>query len=453
MKTISEEIAGWVSHTSYKDLSKEIVAIAKRNILDTIGVTLAASREPVAKIIKRFLKEMEGPEHSTVIGLGIKTSAVETAMANGVIGHYLDYDDLVIPAAGAGGPHISVGILPAALAMAEKNNKTGRELIEAYVLGCEVAYRAGRSIDPSHYNAGWHTTGTENIIGAAVAVSKLLSSSVREIANALGIAASEASGLRENFGTMTKPLHAGQAASKGTKAALLAKFGYTSSRTIFEGRDGYCRVFSKDPKEAEITRDLGTLICLPQIRPKLYPCCGGSHSAIYAMLQLVKKNNLQPGAVDSVNVKGDPQMTVPLVYDDPKTSLEGKFSLQFPLALALTERKVTLPGFTDEKVNDPVIQSLMSKIKLIPVEGLRSQDIHSRAAIVEVNLSNGNLLSERCDYPPGTPRNPIPIEDIIEKYRSCACLILKEREVEQSVDMIMNLENLDNIAKLMSIIK
>lgn len=254
-----------------------MVSIAKRNILDTIGVTLAGLREPVAEILKRFLKAMDGPEHCTVIGLGMKASTVEAAMANGIIGHYLDYDDLVIPAAGAGGPHISVGILPAALAVAEKENKTGRDLIEAYALGCEITYRAGKAVDPSHYNAGWHTTGTENILGAAIAASKLFSCSAAETAYALGIAASEASGLRENFGTMTKPFHAGQAASKGIRAALLAKFGFTSSKKIFEGRAGYCKVFSKDPKEDEITKDLGRFTCLPQIRQKLYPCCAGSH--------------------------------------------------------------------------------------------------------------------------------------------------------------------------------
>lgn len=452
MATISETIAEWIEKTGYNRLPDEVVHTAKKNILDFIGTTLAGSREPVAGVVERYIREMAGPEQATVVGLGIKASLADAALANGTLGHYLDFDDLVVPMDGAGGPHITAAILPAALAMAEKKGSSGRQLIEAYVLGCELTYRVGRSVDPTHYNSGWHTTGTEGIFGAVVAVSKLLGLRAEQIVYTLGIAASEASGLRENFGTMTKPFHAGQASAKGLRAALLAQCGFTSSKTIFEGKDGFCRVFSKDPKIEEITNHLDQFDCLPQIRLKLYPCCAASHSAIYATLVLAREHDLKGEEVESIDVKGDPQMTVVLIYDRPRNALEGKFSVQYPLALAVAEKKVVLADFTDEKMRERAIKELMSKIRLIPFAELRCTHPHSRASIVEINLKGGGQLVKRCDFPPGTPENPISSEDVLEKYRSCAGLVLKEREVEESVAMIMGLESVEKIENLTRLI-
>lgn len=452
MATISEMIARWIEKTEYSHLSDEAVDIAKRNILDFIGTTLAGSRQPVAHVLDRYLHEMAGSEQATVVGLAMKASCVDAAMVNGTMGHYLDYDDLVIPMAGAGGPHITAAVLPSALAIAEKTRSSGRQLIEAYVLGCELTYRIGRSVDPTHYNSGWHTTGTEGIFGATAAACKLLGASAEEIAHALGIAGSEASGLRENFGTMTKPFHAGQASAKGLRAALLAQCGFTSSKTIFEGKDGFCRIFSKDPKKDEITKDLDQFNCLPQIRLKLYPCCAASHSAIYATLKLAKEHDLKVHEVESIDVKGDPQMAVVLIYENPQNAMEGKFSVQYPLALAIAEKRVILADFTDKKMKERAIGELMSKIRLIPVSELRCKDAHSRASIVEINLKGGSQLVNRCDYPPGTPENPISGEDILEKYRSCAGLVLKERDIQESISMIMSLESVDNIENLTRLI-
>jgi len=451
--TVSETIGSWLEAVKYSDLPHEIVHIAKRSILDCIGTALAGSVQQVGHLLSRYLHEIGGPKQCTVIGLGLQTSCIEAAMVNGTTSHYLDYDDLVIPAVGAGGPHITAAVLPAALAIAEREKKTGKELILAYVLGCETAYRIGRAVDPTHYNAGWHTTGTEGIFGATVAASKLLNSRQEETAYALGIAASEASGLRENFGTMTKPFHAGQAAAKGVRAALLSRLGFTSSKSILEGKTGFCNVFSKDPKPTEITKDLGEFHCMPQLRLKLYPCCAGSHSAIYATMQLVKEHNPDSNDIESVNVRGDPQMAEVLVYDSPRTATEAKFSLQFPLALALSGKKVTLNEFTDDQVTAPPMVTLMSRVKLTPEPELRAKSVHARAAIVEINLRDRTQLVNRCDYPPGTPENPISENDILEKYKTCARLALAEENVQESLEAILNLEEVQDIGKLLEVIR
>ncbi|MFC2065852.1 MmgE/PrpD family protein [Chloroflexota bacterium] len=448
MSTISEQLADWVVSTGYGDIPAEIVNIARRNILDLIGVTLAGSKEPGAPIVKRYLEEVGGPQQCTVIGLPTRTSCMEAAFANGVLGHLLDYDDLVIPVVGAGGPHITVAILPAALAVAEKGKKNGSRVIESYILGCEIAYRIGLAVDPTHYNSGWHSTGTEGIFGAAVAACKLMDATREEIAHTLGIVSSEASGLRENFGTMTKPFHAGQACAKGIKAALLAKLGFTSAMTIFEGTNGFCNVMSKDPKPGNITSDLGEFLCMPKIRLKLYPCCAASHSTIYATMALVNEHDIPPGDVASITVTCDPQVTKALIYEHPVTALEGKFSAQFPIALVLSEKKVILEQFTDEKIKEPEIVALMQKVKVIPDPELKAKSVHNRAAIVEIALKNGTKVSKRCDYPPGTPLNPISDEDIMAKYRDCAGQVLTGEKTEESIKTIMNLELIDDVAKL-----
>ncbi|MFC1935113.1 MmgE/PrpD family protein [Chloroflexota bacterium] len=450
--TVSEKIAEWVITTKYSDIPTEVVNIAKLCILDSIGVTLAGTREPVTEIVRKYLNNVKGAEQSTVIGLGIKTICTEAAFANGLISHCLDYDDYLVPMAGAGGPHITATVLPAALAMAEKGNLSGKELIEAYILGCEVTCGVGHGVDPTHYNLGWHTTGTEGIFGATVAAAKLLGLSHEEMTYALGTCCSEASGLRENFGTMTKPFHAGQAASKGIKAAMLAKLGFNSSKSIFEGRYGFGNVLSKKPKTEEIPQSLGKPFCLPQIVLKLYPCCGGSHTAIYAALKLRKQYDISAADIEQVDINIDPLIPSVLVYETPQTALEGKFSMQFPIALALAEGEVTLPQFTDGKVKDPEIVALMQKVKLIPKPELCAKNTVSTPVTVEIKLKGGRKLAASWEYHPGTPHVPHYEEGILGKYKVCARLVLPKRRAEESMELIMHLEEIDDVSKLLELL-
>jgi len=454
--TVSEKIAEWVRTTNYEDIPEEVVTIAKRSILDFIGVTLAGSKQPVAKIVKRYINEVNGKQQATVIGLGIKASCTEAAWANGLLGHYLDFDDLLVPMPGVEGIHITAPILPAALAIGERYNKSGKEVIEAYILGCEVTYKVGSGVDPSHSGLGWHPTATKGIFGATVAAGRLLGLSKEEMSYALGIAGSETAGLRENFGTMTKSFHIGHAASGGVKASILAKLGFNSSKTIFEGKDGFCKVLSKDARIDEITKNIGEPFCLPQVRLKLYPSCGNSHTAIEAALSLRNQYNLQAiGAEDiaEIRLKCDPTNILIERLEKPSTGLMGKFSLPFCMALALTEGAVTVSQFTDEKVKEPKIVAIMEKIKIIPAPELRPSGDTARPAIVEIALKNGGrVVSTRVDFPQGSIENPISDEELCQKYRSCASGLLSEREIEKSVELIMNLEKIDDIAELLNIL-
>jgi 2-methylcitrate dehydratase PrpD len=453
MTTISEKIAEWVHTTNYSSFSQELVYLAKRSILDFIGVTLAGTKEPAGQIIKQYIYGNKGKEESTAIGLGTKTSSVDAALANGIVGHCLDYDDIIHPMPGAGGPHITAVILPAALAIAEKENKTGEELIEAYVIGCEVVYRLGRAMEPDHYTKGWHNTGTQGIFGATAAASKLLKLTPDQMTYAFGIAASDASGLRENFGTMTKSFHAGKANSKALQAAMLAKLGFTSSKTAFEGKYGFLNVYCKNPRIEELTLNLGKPFCLTEIKLKLYPCCGGVQCAIDATLELVKSNDIKAEDVDEVIVKCVPLAYSVLVYNMPKTSLQGKFSMQFPLALALTDRQVTLNEFTDEKVNQPEIIDLMKKIKVVCVPELADENLKGEPVIIEIQLKNGRQFINRVDFHKGTSQNPLSVDELMGKFRSCAKIVLSEKDIEKSINLVMKLEKLNDISELLNIIR
>jgi 2-methylcitrate dehydratase PrpD len=251
---------------------------------------------------------------------------------------------------------------------------------------------------------------------------------------------------------MTKSFHAGQAAAKGVKSSLLAWLGFSSSKTIFEGRFGFCNVLGKNPKLDEITENLGQPFGLLQVCLKAYPCCACSHSPIWATLELARRYDIRVEDVEQVDVKCDPHILSVLVYEKPKTATEGRFSIQFPLSLALLERRVTLQQFTDEKIKEPEIVALMPRIKLLPTPELRQTIATGRSTIVEIKLKDGRQLVERCDFPPGTPNNPLSDEELFQKYRSCAKLVLPEKETEESIELIMNLETMDNICRLLNLV-
>jgi 2-methylcitrate dehydratase PrpD len=236
------------------------------------------------------------------------------------------------------------------------------------------------------------------------------------------------------------------------RAALLASWGYDSSTTAFEGKFGFFNVMAKKVKPEEVTRNIGEPFCLSQIVLKPYPCCGGILSPIYAALELVKKNDIPIDAIESAEVLGDPQVTPLLNRPQVRTGLDGKFSIQYCVALALAERKVKLDGFTDDKIKDLTLVNLMNKTKVIPDSRMNQTSASARSSVVEVKLKDGRKLSNRCDYTPGTPQNPLPLEELLGKYRDCAGLALSEAKMEESIELLMHLEDLSSVNRLFSLI-
>jgi 2-methylcitrate dehydratase PrpD len=449
----TEEIARFITDTQFEDLPTPVVSASKLALLDYIGVTLAAGDEASVKIINDYVSTNVGNPEAGVIGEGFKTSADQAAWVNGTKGHALDYDDYFVPP-GLTSYHQTVAILPAVLAVGEKCHATGKDILLAYVVGFEVEAKIASKCNKQQYNLGWHTTSTLGSLGAAAAAAKLLKLDKEETTVALGIAASLAGGLRKNFGTMTKPLHAGNAARNGVVASLLAQKGFNASTAILDSPIGFCEVtsgeVSLEAKETEASNSF--YLISPGISYKPYPSCAYGHWAIDAALSL-RNEGFISAVQDIVEIECRTPMGMESIlrYSRPQTPLEAKFSLEFVVASAIINGEVTLKQFTEKRVADHTLQALISRIRFThPTEF--GSGLTSLGGELVVKMRGGAVHSCRVDIAKGTPRNPLTLDEMKRKYMDCVSSSLSPECTEQSLDMILNHESIADIAQLMHLI-
>src|SRR5256885_303049 len=310
-------------------------------LCDTVGVILAGAPEAAAKIIRQTV--VDGSQgNCRVLGTGGRASADDAALANGVAAHAHDYDDMCFVSMA----HPSCALVPSILAAGEITGASGSAVLDAYIAGFEVECRLGLVMSPGHYHErGWHCTSSIGTLGAAAAAARLLGLNQMESVHALGIAASLACGVKENLGSMVKPLHAGMAARNGVMAAQLAKAGFVASKRSIDGPQGYLAAMDSQNPPAALTdaiADLGSRweILETGITVKLYPSCAATHPALDALLALKRENHLRPEQIESVEVQVDTITPTLLIYDQPETGLEGKFSMTFCMAVALVDGNV-----------------------------------------------------------------------------------------------------------------
>ena len=443
---VTRELASFVADTDYNDLSEKVKEHTKVCILDWLGAALAGSLEPPTKIITSIIRELGGREESTIIGTRTKTSCVNAALTNGISGHSVELDDIheesII--------HTAAPVVPAALAVAERNNVSGRDLITSVVLGYEVEIRIGTAINPSHYRF-WHTTGTCGTFGAATSAGKILGLDRKGMVHALGIAGTQAAGLIETFGTMSKSLNPGRAAMDGVLAALLAWKGFTSSSMILEAEKGYCRATAEEYNLNKITENLGKGFELTNNIFKIHASCGHTHGAIDAVLLLAEKHGIKPDAVDKV-VVGTYPIAVEVVGKnyEPKTASEAKFSLPYCLATALICGRVGLAEFSEERLRDPKIQKLSKRVNVM----VDPEYVNARLgrAKVALHTTDGEELTCRVDVPKGYPKNPLTRAELEEKFRGLASLVLPRGRVMEIVQTLNNLEKLDEVGFLTALL-
>jgi len=329
-------------------------------VLDTIGVALAGASEPVGRIARDVVGG-DPREMCTVLGAAVRASAPGAALINGTAAHALDYDDMCFVSLA----HPSAPLVPAALAAAEVAHATGRGLLDAYVVGFEIEARLGSLMNPRHYQRGWHCTSTLGSIGAAAAVSRLLGLDAAETGHAIAIAASEASGVKENFGSMVKPLHAGLAARNGVLAALLARGGMTASALALDGPQGFLAAMDSERMElGPAIADLGTRweIVDTGVTVKLYPSCAGTHPTLDAILDARREEGFGIEEVERIEVDVDSVTPRVLIYDRPSNGLEAKFSMPFCAAAAVARGRVGIETFEAASLADPDITSLMTRV-------------------------------------------------------------------------------------------
>jgi len=449
---ITETIAEFVNKTSLKEIPDKAIDIAKISILDCIGVTIAGSTHSTGKIITSFIKELGAEPKASVVCGGFRTSAPQAAFANGVMAHALDYDDDNDTILG----HPSVVLLPAALALGEEYEASGENVLEAYILGLETEAKIGSIINMEHYNQGWHATGTLGTLGAAAACAKIMGLNIEQIRMAIGIAASSSCGLRQNFGTMTKPFHAGNAARSGVIAAMLAKRGFTADREILETPFGFFNLFcGKGKYRLNNINRLGNPfeIISPGVTIKQYPCCAGIHSSIDAILYLIDQYDINAEMVDSVECLVHPLVPEVLIHSRPKTGLEGKFSMEFCMAIALLDKRVELKQFTDEKVLHPKTQDLLKRVRMYANPDMQGEDYYEPVSVVKIKLKDGEEHSHQVDVPEGSPKRPLTREKVINKYENCCELVFPESKIKQSIDILENLEKLRVINELLDLVR
>ncbi len=443
--SLTQEVANFVLETEFANIPSRVIELAKRRILDTLGVALAGSREPVSGIVLDFVEESGGRPQSTILGHHLKSPSHEAALVNGTSAHAMDYDDAMLGRSLLG--HPSATVVPSIFGTAEAlpRDVPGKELLTAYVVGVEVLGWMGSVANPAHYDLGFHTTSTIGVLGTACASGKLLGLNNREMIQALGIAASMASGLRSNFGTMTKPLHAGLAARNGIIAARLAKKGLTSSASILEGDNGFLAAMARANPENSLHIDTG-FSHVGGITVKPYPSCAATHAIIDSVIRLAKDHSLKAKDVSRIEIEVSSLNTNVLSYSQPKTGLEGKFSGQYCAAIALLRGRVSISDFEDTLTRRENVLDLENKTEL------RSNDrffAHgSMGAAVTITTHDNHRFSLVCENPQGSPRNPIGDENLVKKYEECASGILDEEQVHRSIREVLELDKLGNLKDL-----
>jgi 2-methylcitrate dehydratase PrpD len=437
-------LADRIGEVTFEALPREAVATAKQGILDTVGVTLAGARDDTTAVVTRTLRWTAGQGAALVFGGSESLDALSAALINGTASHALDFDDC----SNTLGGHPSAPILPALWTLA--TGVSGQAFIAAYAAGVETECKLARAVNFHHYDKGWHPTATLGTFGAAAACAHLLRLSPDKIATALALAASMASGIKANFGTMTKPFHVGHAARNGLFAALLAEEGMTANHGALEHEQGFFAVFNgaghfdADRILAEWAKPFD--LTDPGIAFKRHPCCGSTHSAADAMLHLRAAHALAPERVEGIERIESwthPRRLQHTNRPDPQSGLDGKFSVQYVLARALMHGIVSLEHFSDAAVRDDAARALMAKVNAQPDDSLgRSAEDHFYARL-RVTTTAGETHEHFVDRPLGRDRDhPLPQGTLEAKFRDCARRALDEASTEEVLRLCSMLEEL-----------
>jgi 2-methylcitrate dehydratase PrpD len=453
-------VADFVVNTSYENIPQQVIELGKKSILDGFGLALAGSKAESAPICLRYLDTLSASGVSTVIGTARTTAPQFAALVNGISVHADDFDDTQLAAAKDRVygllVHPTVPVLPAAFALAERGDFSGREFMLAYHLGVEVECKIAEAISPRHYEDGFHSTGTCGPFGSAAACAKLMRFDVSKTRTAFGIAGSESAGLRENFGTMTKPFQAGHAAESGLIAAQLADLGWTAAQNILEAQRGFFRAAGGSYDPAAILHKLGApwTFASPGISLKPYPSGSLSHPAMTEMMRLIELHDIHPGQVKQVEVGANHDMYQALLRHDPKNGLEAKFSMEFCMAILLLERKGGLPQFTDAIVQRPDVQAMITRIKYYIDPQAEAAGFDKMTSLLKITLNDGKVITGRAIYGKGSPADPMTYEEAAAKFRGCAEYAnWPKAKTEALIGLVAALENVTDMRKFTPLLR
>jgi 2-methylcitrate dehydratase PrpD len=412
-------------------------------------------------VAQRYLAELGLVEGGcTVIGTSMRMPARFAAFANGLAIHADDYDDtqLAVAKDRVYGllTHPTAPALPPALALAERERRSGVDFMLAYQVGVEVECKVAEAIAPRHYQSGFHSTATCGSIGAAAGAAKLLGLEAEATRRALSIGATQAGGLRENFGTMTKPFHAGRAAENGVVAAEIAALGLTASPNGLEADRGFFRAAGGgyDPKAIEGKLGNPWTFHSPGVSIKPHPSGSLTHPGMAVMMKLIVDNDIQPEQVKRVTVGTNSNMPNALIHHRPKNELQAKFSMEFCMAILLLERKGGLEQFTDAVVNRADVQAMIEKVEFGVHPDAEAAGFDKMTTIIAIELNDGKVVKGEADFGKGSPSNPMTDDELSEKFRQCASWgrMPKDR-IETVLDMLWHIEQLKDVNELTKLLR
>src|SRR5574341_1697343 len=455
----TEKIARFIADTGYEYIPGDAVEKAKRTALDCVGAALAGVVEPVSQSITTYITRLGGPPQASVFRAGLKVSAPDAALANGAIGHALDYDDCGVKVG-----HPSVLVLPAVLSLGEHLSASGQDIHTAYILGLEVEGKLALHADLRLMQSRLNHQSWYGSIGAATACAKLLRLDVAKTRMALGIVANFACGLAANHGSMAAAAGAGNACRNGVIAALLAQEGFTANPAIIEAKNGFYDTLV-GPGHYDAERRAESLgkpfyIDSPGIGLKKYPSCYHTHRALDGVSQLLGEHRLNDRDIAEVDVGTSERALRVLAFSEPATPYQAKYSMPFCIAAAVVDQQVTLDTFTDRKMKDRGIIEARKKVHLsfpdVPIwPGLADvgPDTEFVGNPVTIRTTDGRSYSARVDIPRGDPALPLTDDELLAKYRECARSQLRTDDIEHSVGLVLGLERVANIGTLMAILR
>lgn len=449
--TITQMMANYAMSIRQDTITPETLHVARRVAFDVYGCLIGGTREHVVNLMVAYTKEYGGKPMATAIGHeGYKTDTCHAAMINSMSAHVHDTDDICI----AVDAHPSVAILSTALAVGEYLDASGLDVLNAYIAGIEVASLLGSGLFAKGYDYGWDTNGTVGVFGTTVAAAKLMGLSEAQLTDALGIAATEASGLRASYGTMTKDITAGTPAYKGVFACEMAKAGFDARPTIMEDVSGLLKVSSNGVDLVlmqKIVDERISSFISPGILQKLYTTCRGTHSSIDGALAIANKYAIDPKEIREVISYAQDTAAANDRYPFPATPMQGKFSIPYCMAIALIYKKLDMSFFqTGDVITDEAVLELTKKGKTIIDPSFDGQPSRTGAE-VKVFMKDGTVYSERIQYPKGDPSNPLTREELLQKFQRLAGIYLPQHRLEEIAQMAENIDSIPKIRDLISV--
>ena len=456
IKGATRAVVDFVGRSDLASVPADVVAQAKRCLIDGFAMILVGSSAEGSHIVRQYVRSVSDRSDATILGPErLRASAPHAALANGAAGHAMDFDDTQLSTT----PdrtyglltHPTVPALASSLAMAEQRQASGAAFLEAFLTGFEVECKIAETIDPEHYTRGFHSTGTAGTFAGAAAAARLMKLDAVRTAHAIGIAGSMASGLRVNFGSMTKPLHAGRAAENGLIAAALASGGFTAGDDGLDGRWGYFQVMGGG---ADLGRLLGALgkpyaIVNPGVSIKPYPCGSLSHPSMDAMLKVVTTHDIKPDQIKAIRLRAGSNILEPLRYKTAKTELEAKFCVPFLLGVIALKRQAGVREFTDEFVSSTPIQKMMTLVTTVFDSKIEAMGFDKIRSVVEVDLVDGRTVVQASDERyRGSPAWPFTRDELHARFADCTSDLLSKDRIERALEQIESVERLKDIREL-----